>query len=338
MALVLSLTGCEEMFVREIDFTAEKEPEMLVLSGSNLIGLPPAFHIFHSFFFGHTPPTPKNVGGVSDAEVTIRVNSGEWMQLFPSSANGYSYSRLADGSTAPALMPLDTVEINVSHPEYPTLTGYQVMPDYVNGRYVSIHVQPNFWVDITIELDPYQGNEDDVIGITFTDGTISLTGPNTKKPLTLQITGLYSVDPVFAKAINMSSGGYYGAMMDDPLFFPASELQQARQIHLIADAQWGGRNKDWYNHCDLKSMTLNLRAYTRDAYLFTQSKRLLLDREEYLAPPSDIEDADENIMQDILDDLKEVLGDQEPVQVYTNVQGGLGHLCGHSNKALRLPK
>ena len=49
-----------------------------------------------------------------------------------------------------------------------------------------------------------------------------------------------------------------------------------------------------------------------------------------LPTPSHLPQQDMNIMEEIAVAIQSMLGDQEPVQVYSNVEGGLGHVAAYS--------
>ena len=322
IALLLSLviTGCEDIFIRELDFKSDGEPEMLVLSANNRVGLRPNVLLYHSFYFGHAH-SQADKGIIKDAEVTVRINSTEW--------------HLNDSTQLPRLQALDTVEVIATHPDYPTVTAHQVMPNKASAHVVSWTIRPNYWMDIVLEIDPYVGNQDDVVGVLFNSGSLNLY-KGEKKVKNFQFSGLYSTDVVFAEALNMSAEGYYCTKINEPLFLPSSALQQPLQIHLIADCPWGMDNKNNYTKATLSSLNLEICAYTYDTYLYWQSKRLATDMQYYMGPPSGIGNAKENVLEDILEDLRNMLGEQEPVRMHTNVQGGLGYLNGYSSTAVSI--
>lgn len=335
MLILITLSGCEDMFIREINLEAEKEQEMLVLSCPLSLGNTPRVLVFHSFFFGHQP-TGTSKGEVTDASVSMRINHGEWMRLQNTNTNSNVYNKLNDSTYAPHIEALDTVEVMVSHPDYPSVATREIMPAYVKGRVVSWAMQPNFWMDITLELEPYQGNADDVLAFAFTEGLFVLSRASIANDAGIQdsipVNGIYSTDAIFAESLNLSVAGYYGAPSNQPLFFPASELQQTRQIHLMVDGQWEGMNKKYYTKAEPAGFYLEMRAYTRSGYLTVQSDRLL-GGAPYLAPPSGLEASEGNVIQQLIAAIKEALGQQEPARAYTNVEGGLGQMTGVSRRA-----
>lgn len=71
-------------------------------------------------------------------------------------------------------------------------------------------------------------------------------------------------------------------------------------------------------------------AYTQAVYRFDQSQRDAYEA-KYLPAPSGLPTQDENVMQEIMDEIQAMLGEQEPRLVYSNVDGGLGIVAGCSS-------
>ena len=80
---------------------------------------------------------------------------------------------------------------------------------------------------------------------------------------------------------------------------------------------------------EITSLTIEVIACTDSEYQFVQSTRSRY-YSKYMYPPSGLPQQEENIMEEIMDAIQETLGDQEPAHVYTNVEGGLGHISGIS--------
>ncbi len=329
IVLLAVLTGCEEMFVREIDFTAEAEPEMLVLSSNNVVGLRPAVVLYHTFFFGHS--RGKSHGEVTDAEVSMRLNHGEWIRLHTKGQSSM-YNWVTDSTLGPRLNALDTVEYVISHPLYATITAQQVMPARAEAKVVKWELMPNYWLDITLEFEPYHGNADDVIGIQHGGGSLKATSG--KQTRSLAIKNIYSNDVAFAEAQNLESQGYYGAPMNYYMFFPSSILTKKKQIHIIADCGLSSKEMSQYESILFESITLGIGSCTYDTYLYEQFVRQY--KRMQLSAPSGFAEAGDNIMGDVLENLSQILGDQEPVLVYTNIQGGLGHLSGYCSYGIKV--
>ena len=61
------------MFIREIDFEGETEPEMLVLTSTLEVGQTPEIQVSHSFFFNRTDKRPDD--WITDAQLPQRRRS-----------------------------------------------------------------------------------------------------------------------------------------------------------------------------------------------------------------------------------------------------------------------
>ena len=330
--LLFFLTGCEEMFYREVDFKIEGEEEMLVLETENIVGHSPNILVNHTFLFG-TGRDESN-GAVLDADVSLRINNGEWMPLY---RYGFSpaYRILADSTKAPKIQALDTVEIAVSHPKYASVTARQIMPNTIKAEMTECEIMNNGWVSATLRLDAYTGNPDDMIAIRLDSGVVQMTNKRTGKIFNNKFKAIYSTDPVFAEAQNLQAAGYYGGNQGQELFFPASALREPIEIHLIADCA-RGIDKENYRDVRIRDLNLTVRACTYDYYLYEQFHRAY--KETWLPEPSGIPSQEGNIMEEILETVSETLGQQEKVAVYTNVEGGLGYWTGYSEVSVTLPK
>lgn len=331
-AALVSLSGCEEMFYREVDFTIEGEEEMLVLETENIVGWSPNILVRRTFLFG----TGYDAGSdaVLDAEVSLRLNGGEWMQLHRYGVSP-AYSMLPDSTKAPKIQALDTVEIAVSHPKYAPITARQIMPNTIKAEMTEYELMNNGWVSVTLRLDAYRGNPDDMIAIRLDSGRVQMTYRRTGKRIDNVFDAIYSTEPVFAEALNLQAAGYYGGHTGYDLFFPASALSEPMDIHLIADCM-RGVNQELYRNLTVRNLTFSVRACTYDYYLYEQFHRAY--KNLWLEEPSGVPSQEGNIMEEILKTVSETLGQQEKIAVYTNVEGGLGYLTGYSKVSVTLPK
>lgn len=330
--LLLCFTGCKEMFYREVDFEIEGEEEMLVLETENIVGRSPNILVNHTSLFG--TGREERTGAVLDADVSLRINSGKWMALYRYGVSP-AYSILEDGTKAPAIQALDTVEIHVSHTKYAPITARQVMPNTVKAEITECEMMNNGWVNTTLRVDAYTGNSDDMIAILLDSGTVQMTNRKTGIILHRTFDAIYSTEPVFAEALNLQAAGYYGGYKDFGLFFPASALKEPIEIHLIADCM-KDVNKDQYSDFHVKDLNLTVQACTYNYFLYEQFLRAY--KNTWLKEPSGIPSQDGNIMEQILQSVSETLGHQEKIAVYTNVEGGLGYLNGYSEVSVTFPK
>lgn len=315
-ACLMILSGCEEMFVRELDFKGETEPEMLVLAGNEMVYSWPRITVRHSFFFDSKNKSFRE-SYVPDANVTMRLNGKD-----------YSLQHTGYGEywmKAIKLQPLDTLEYVVTHPNYETVTARQVMPGVVNSTLASYELQSNYWVVFDLDFEAYQGNADDVIGIVA-HAQIEATQKWAQRKDTLDLNYTYSNDIVFAEAQNLSAEGYYGTKKE-LLYFPASALQHPKRIRCFADRYWSQQMKDRYKNVRLLYLKVDVHSFSHDTYLYNKSLNQYLQNNSIPAP-SGFPQNNGTIISDIMDGLEEVLGEQEPRQVYSNVNGGLGCVTG----------
>ena len=139
------------MFVRQVDFQRDGEPEMLVLTGNFTIGERPQVLVSHSFFFDRKDKTKED--WVSDAEVSMIINS----KAYPIT---YRYNGIYTSTSLPLLQAHDTIEVIATHPTYATATARQIMPGQVHSTLHSVELPLNYWLHFTLDFDAYAGNAD----------------------------------------------------------------------------------------------------------------------------------------------------------------------------------
>ena len=316
LTILTVLTGCEDIFYREVDFEGETEPEMLVVNGEWFLNQQPTALVSHSYFVNRTDKREDD--WIRDAQVCMRVNGQPYDMSWQDNCTYANYS-------LPQLRAEDTVEITVSHPDYQAVSAKLVMPGQVRCTVSKTELLPSRQIAFQLDLDAYEGNEDDVIGI-WADGMIEGSWTSTygsqRRTNTgnIQLHTLYSNDIVFAAAENASTQGYFGAT-SGYLYFPASELKEPRRIQLFVDTYELQRQ---YESVEAKQLNVRVTACTYSAYRFEVSTRSSYYADA-LPPPSHLP-YQENIMEQIMVAIQSMLGDQEPKQVYSNVENGLGHV------------
>ena len=321
LTVLTALTGCEDMFYREVDFQGETEPEMLVVTGSWMLNGRPTVLVSHSYFFDRTDKRKDD--WINDAQVSVRVNGHPYDLSWQSDNNYANYSM-------PILRAGDTVEITASHPDYQAVRAQLVLPGQIRCTVSKTELLPTHQIAFQLDFDAYEGNEYDVIGIMANgviEGSWTATyGAQKNKTEQYQLNTVYSNDIVFAEAENASTQGYFGVTSGN-LYFPASELKKPRSIQLFVDTyQLQGARQ--YDSVEAKQLTVRVLACTYSAYRFEVSMRSSY-YDDALPPPSHLP-YQENIMEQVMVAIQSMLGDQEPKQVYTNVEGGLGHVEAES--------
>lgn len=343
LCLLLLLSSCEEMFYRTVDFSLEGEKEVLVLHGAYEVGSPLAVSLAHSVLANKAVSGNGNGTGVTDAEVLVRANSGEWHRLY--NTNESEIYNMADSlASAPAptiaFHPYDTLEMQIVHPDYPAATIRQVLPAMVNARILNSFPMQEGWIAVMIEIDPYHGNPDDLIGIGLESGTAMMVNKQDNSDTrTLDLEYIYTTATDFAHAQNLQSEGYYAGSKNEFLFLPASVLQDTLRLALFADGQrwndnyYNQQKRENYTPAGVTDLSLEMRAYTCDSYLYEVFRRNV--KEVHLPAPYGVPTANGNIVQEILDEIASALGGQEMIPPFTNVEGGLGCFRAYSSTIVR---
>lgn len=292
---------------------------------------------------------------LSDARVQMRINNGEWFAT--------TYDNKTHLYTAPqTLSPGDQVEITVSHPDYGTASAQQVVPQPVTVN--AIHttdlypeITSDGWAQFAIDLDTYTGDPDNLIGIRLLNAAFTCRttkrvwhteevyneyhnnyAPRTVYDTititdTVPLTLIYSQGEMWDLPFNYASykEKYYGTYAPKYMYFHASELQQPKQIYLLAD-QAIEDNVLSRDSLQLQHLSISIDVFSADYNLYMTS--VYAGYSLGIKLPTGVsydnewdEDGNgwynENYMEDILKELY-YLGDQEDVQIYTNITGGLG--------------
>ncbi|MBO7457480.1 MAG: DUF4249 family protein [Paludibacteraceae bacterium] len=339
--LLLLLTGCEEMFYREVDFSVEGEHEMLVVNTQCQVGGTFVANINHSVLANKAVSMDGKNTGVTDAEVLVRANGGEWHRLYnrAESSAYYMPDSVSFSSRPIAFQPLDTVEMQITHPDYPAASVRQILPGTVNARILGVLSVQEGWIAMIIEFDPYHGNPDDIIGIGLESGTALMANKvdtTDRRAQPLELEYIYTTSTNFALLQNIQSEGYYAGSKDEFLFLPASLLQDTLRTVIFADGRFKGNSRlrrENYFPVGVMNLSLEMRAYTHDSYLYESFRRNI--RGSYIPAPTGVPTSDENIVQEILDEIASFLGGQELIPPFTNIEGGLGCFHAYSSAIVR---
>lgn len=329
--LLLSLlVSCEDMFYREVNLDIAKEEERLVLGGNfDLTGMPyPNIYVSHSYMLG--TDYSNNHGVIYDADVSVSVNGKSYDSCLVYKGRNYAFPSLEFKAR-------DEVEVRVSYDGYPAACVKQKVPDVVTGRMCSCDFLPNRMVRVVLELDAYNGADEDMIGIALSTGKVTASRyKKIQKNIVVKYTdnlnfwAIFSTDEIFASASNMSANGYYGVYSGEYLYIPASALRQPHCFELLLDYYWSTYdNMSEYSNFTINEIEFKVVASSYDTYLYRKSK-LAYEDDEGLSPPLGYFYTpydDENPIEDMLEELGEMLGGQEPKKVYGNVEGGFGCIC-----------
>ena len=329
------------MFYREVDFSVEGEHEMLVVNTQCQVGGTFVANINHSVLANKAVSMDGKNTGVTDAEVLVRANGGEWHRLYnrAESSAYYMPDSVSFSSRPIAFQPLDTVEMQITHPDYPAASVRQILPGTVNARILGVLSVQEGWIAMIIEFDPYHGNPDDIIGIGLESGTALMANKvdtTDRRAQPLELEYIYTTSTNFALLQNIQSEGYYAGSKDEFLFLPASLLQDTLRTVIFADGRFKGNSRlrrENYFPVGVMNLSLEMRAYTHDSYLYESFRRNI--RGSYIPAPTGVPTSDENIVQEILDEIASFLGGQELIPPFTNIEGGLGCFHAYSSAIVR---
>ncbi len=359
MAISLCLVSCKNY----IDYNGPLEPDKLVVEADISVGELPGVRVGHTCFFMnewnkdtitfpvvHVTPAGDTIrehhtlanpyGWLTDAVVKMRVNHSEWHELKCLRSIIYEIE-----DTTCHFQSGDYVELEVSHPDYPTVTSSQVIPQDIEATILSYRFTSDGWVVVDIQLSPYQGAETDVICIGLGRGAITFMKPkgtifsggqtsytDSMILVSTPLVHLYSTDKIFALVYNQQTprGFYTTGNGLRCLCIPASALQEPRQVTLFADRSRVYDNSMPKKDFRLDSLYLSVHTVTQAGYFYASS--LSQSREDNLyVEPNGIDVADTKPILNISDSVRtyidkysKLLGGQEDIQLYTNILGGVG--------------
>lgn len=359
MVISLCFASCKNY----IEYNGPQEPDKLVVESSISAGALPRVRVGHTCFFMNewgrdtiTFPvvyvTPdgdtirehhtlaNSYGWLTDAVVKMRVNHSEWHELKCLRSIIYD---IAD--TTCHFQSGDYVELEVSHPDYPTVTSSQVIPQDIEATVLSYRFTGDGWVVVDMQLSPYRGAETDVIciglgqgaitfmepkGIIFSGGQVSYTDSMIWESDPL--AHLYSTDRIFSLAYNRQTphGFYTTGNGLRCLCIPASALQEPKKVTLFADRPNVYGNDMPKRDFRLDSLFLSVHTVTQAGYFYATSLSQSSEDNMYVEP-NGIAVADtkpilnmSDSVKKYIDEYSKLLGGQEDIQLYTNIQGGVG--------------
>lgn len=297
---------------------------------------------------------------LSDASVRMRFNNGEWhTATYDAEQKNYVVKdyTLAVG---------DYIELEVKHAELGTATAIQTVPAPVSVSAVHTtdlypEITENGWAQFALDIDAYTYSPDALVGIRLNEGAFTaIVSREVRKEEkvydekygytytritydtitvldTIPFTHLYAEGDIWNIALNNRRGGckYYGAKASKYLYIPASQLQQSRRIALFADQN---RNSHIVRQDSLRllNLSIDVDVFSYDYYVYRTSVKLSQD--EYDSsddkfPTGEMYDEKYDYGDDYIEDIiAEIgsLGNQENIQIYSNINGGIGHLAAYA--------
>ncbi|MGM9825299.1 MAG: DUF4249 family protein [Paludibacteraceae bacterium] len=369
---VLACTACDSdnnFFYHPVTFRGEVTDEQLVLTGFLRADEQPRLYVNSSRFFQDTVPLDSmfHEGGwngyylyyhnprfLPDAQVEIQIDNGDWQTMYADTfsiaqyggATGYYFTAdrlLREGEQA---------VFRVSHPRFQQVASVSQQIPFAPKA--NITALPNAYqekevkfIEFQVELPAYRGDTSHFYRFQAT--TYITNHEEYQDPDTCfhyiwheSYSYIYSRDIHFltCKEINKSlSKGYYGSSLG--LYAPTShEPTQYQLLALQCNPKYPTPLRTGYDSiwAEIDSIVLNVETVTRDEYLhwakMVQGKYVSRYAPDYFAEESNNNNGMGNIVEDIQDMFDE-MGNMEGVQLYDNVEGGIGHVTASTSQCYR---
>lgn len=370
--VVFACTACDSdnnFFYHPVSFRGEVTEEQLVLTGILHADEKPRLYVNSSRFFQDTVPLDSmfHEGGwngyylyyhnprfLPEAQVEMSVDDGEWQAMY---ADTFSIAQYGGATgyyfTADKLLRAgEQVAFRVRHPRFQQVASVSqqipfapqatitVLPDsYQEG---DIH-----FLGFQVNLPAYRG---DTAHFYRFNATTYLTNheeyqdPDTAFHYTWQESYSYTYSRdmrmMICQEINKSlSKGYYGSSLG--LYAPAShEPTQYQLLALQCNPQYPAPQHIGYDSiwAEIDSIVFSVETVTRDEYLHWA--KLLQGKHIYQSVPDFFreETGDNTGMGNIVEDVQDMfdeMGNMEGVQLYDNVEGGIGHVTASTSQCYR---
>lgn len=303
---------------------------------------------------------------LSDASVRMRFNEGDWYTaVYDTDSKQY----LVSGYTLSAG---DRIELEVNHTTLGTATATQTVPKPVTVSAIhTADLYPTFtengWVWFALDLDAYTGDDNALIGVRINSGAFTCKAKKTIRHEekvydesrgytytkvihdtvvvldTIPLTFLYAEGDMWDIPLNLKMSGcqYRSAVQPNYLYFPAAQLKQGKRIALFADQDWDN-NILWEDSLRLLNLSIDVDVFSYDYYIYRTSVVLsddvsLYDNRKF---PTNYEydekyDYDGDYIEDIITEIGS-LGNQEGIQIYSNIDGGIGHFATYTPTQLTI--
>ncbi len=370
--VVFACTACDSdnnFFYHPVSFRGEVTEEQLVLTGILLADEKPRLYVNSSRFFQDTVPLDSmfHEGGwngyylyyhnprfLPDAQVEMSVDDGEWQAMY---ADTFSIAQYGGATgyyfTADKLLRAgEQVAFRVRHPRFQQVASVSQQIPF--APQATITVLPDSYREGDIRFLGFQVNLPAYRGDTshfyrFKATTYLTNHEEYQDPDTCfhyiwheSYSYIYSRDIQFltCKEINKSlSKGYYGSSLG--LYAPAShEPTQYQLLALQCNPKYPAPQRIGYDSiwAEIDSIVFSVETVTRDEYLHWA--KLLQGKHIYQSVPDFFreETGDNTGMGNIVEDVQDMfdeMGNMEGVQLYDNVEGGIGHVTASTSQCYR---
>ena len=373
--VVFACTACDSdnnFFYHPVTFRGEVTEEQLVLTGILHADEKPRLYVNSSRFFQDTVPLDSmfHEGGwngyylyyhnprfLPEAQVEMSVDDGDWQTMY---ADTFSIAQYGGATgyyfTADKLLRAgEQVAFRVSHPRFQQVASVSQQIPFTPKAIITAlpdayqEGEVNF-INFQVELPAYRGDTSHFYrfqATTYITNHEEYQDPDTCFHYIWQdsYSYLYSRDIQFltCKEINKSlSKGYYGSSLG--LYAPVShEPTQYQLLALQCNPKYPAPQRIGYDAiwAEIDSIVLSVETVTRDEYLhwakMVQGKYVSRYAPDYFAEESNNNNGMGNIVEDIQDMFDE-MGNMEGVQLYDNVEGGIGHVSAvNSNTYIFYP-
>ena len=364
--VVFACTACDSdnnFFYHPVSFRGEVTEEQLVLTGILHADEKPRLYVNSSRFFQDTVPLDSmfHEGGwngyylyyhnprfLPDAQVEMSVDDGDWQTMY---ADTFSIAQYGGATgyyfTADKLLRAgEQVAFRVRHPRFQQVASVQQRipaPAHATITLSEIDTtQATF--SFGIDLPAYTGDSTQLLRISCTTYTKMLYENYYRDSTWIDTTyqtypHIYSNDLRFAyydKTNIKLSKNYYGATSSIGLYVPVSNVPT--HYDMIGTLSPYNHSSHLYGKpatspndypqpaTQLDSIEIRVATVTIDEYLVWST--LLAGHFVYQYVP-DYWSSDIDEMTDIVESIQEIfneMGNMEGVQLYDNVEGGIGHV------------
>ena len=289
-----------------------------------------------------------------EAQVEMSVDDGEWQAMY---ADTFSIAQYGGATgyyfTADKLLRAgEQVAFRVSHPRFQQVASVSQQIPF--APQATITVLPDSYQEEDIRFLGFQVNlpayRGDTAHFYRFKATTYLTNheeyqdPDTAFHYTWQESYSYTYSRdmrmMTCQEINKSlSKGYYGSSLG--LYTPAShEPTQYQLLALQCNPKYPAPQRIGYDSiwANIDSIVFSVETVTRDEYLhwakMVQGKYVSRYAPDYFAEESNNNTGMGNIVEDVQDMFDE-MGNMEGVQLYDNVEGGIGHVTASTSQCYR---
>lgn len=289
-----------------------------------------------------------------DAQVEMSVDDGEWQAMY---ADTFSIAQYGGATgyffTADKLLRAgEQVAFRVSHPRFQQVASVSQQIPF--APQATITVLPDSYQEgdirflgFQVNLPAYRGDTSHFYrfkATTYLTNHEEYQDPDTAFHYTWQESYSYTysrdMQMMTCQEINKSlSKGYYGSSLG--LYAPAShEPVPFRLLALQCNPQYPTPQRIGYDSiwAEIDSIVFSVETVTRDEYLhwakMVQGKYVSRYAPDYFAEESNNNNGMGNIVEDVQDMFDE-MGNMEGVQLYDNVEGGIGHVTASTSQCYR---